>query len=68
MNKEKISSEEAYIMLESRIVDLFNEKVSKSYGERFQSTIFVRRKLRKIFSMKNSEVLIDTLTIYQRFL
>ena len=30
MNNEKISSEEAYIMLESRIVDLFNEKVSKS--------------------------------------
>ena len=67
MNKEKISSEEAYIMLESRIVDLFNEKVSTSLREHYQS-IFVRRKLRKIFSMKNSEVSIDTLTIFQRFL
>ena len=28
MTKEKISSEEAYIMLESRIVELLNEKVS----------------------------------------
>ena len=28
MTKEKISSEEAYIMLESRIAELLNEKVS----------------------------------------